>query len=68
MILYSSIAISQPRTRNEVLYAAYRPNYYALYVILTCLLMTAFLLMSAILYFMRMHITPSKAHAQVNSS
>ena len=33
-----------------------------------CLLMTTFLLLFAILYFIHMCITPSKAHAQVNSS
>ena len=49
-------AISHPRKQNEVPYIAYIPYYYSL-------LLTAFLLLSAILYCMRMSITPSKAHA-----
>ena len=35
----------------------------AMLYMIYCLLMTAFLLMFAILYFMRMRITSSKAHA-----
>ena len=66
-------AISHPRKQNEVPYIAYIPYYYIRYIYIyiytiytiyrNSLLLTAFLLLSAILYFMRMSITPSKAHA-----
>ena len=55
-------------TQNSVLHAAYRPNCYATHVYVILSTNDAFLLLSAILYFTRMHITPSKAYAQVNSS
>ena len=50
------------RTQNKVLYTAYRIDQTAMLYTLYYLLLTAFLLLSTILYFMHMRITPGKAH------